>query len=834
MKAIHYVLIGLVSVVVLLSVAIWAFLRLPLPTYEGDVELEGLGSDVEVRFDGYGVPHIFAENDEDLFFAQGYVTARERMFQMDMTRLAGRGELSSLFGEKTLNTDRFMKTVGFYRLAKAEYDQMSRECRDVIAAYTRGVNAYLDTVKHLPLEYVLLRARPDRWVPEDTVVCGTLMAYSLTRSKKTDLVLYRIGEAAGEEVLAYFIPSYPDFAPTVSGPAARSGAWPNPLGNDPQDPVNASRPFKTPPALPQSRASIGPLARSASAPGLPTNVLRGLCRSTGPFLRPPEIAASNWIIFAPSRTTTGAAILTGSPDLKPTLPALFYVIRLKSRTTDVMGGSIPGTPGVSAVGSNGRIAWSMVNGRVDELDYFIERVDPGHPDQYLTERGYRDFQILEETLKIKTDTGVREEPFTVRITRHGPIISDVMPLAPEQTAMRWVGMEPTGIFECFLELNRASTFDEFREALSHMKTPTLNVGYADLKGNIGYQYVASPPIRKRGTGVLPVPGWTGEYEWEGNIPFEHLPYDLSPAKGYLASFNNPARKTDYHMTNYYLFERALRFEELAGDLQEVSLEGARGLQLDTVSVVAKRWVPYVLRACGDRGDLAEALKLFDGWDDSIDTQSPAATLFNAFYFRMMENTIADEVGMPLWMKDLSESYIIYVPDLLLTRIIDQENHPLFDNVTTPHKRETRDTIIVKSLEAAVAELTQRLGADPLSWAWGKVHRMTFKHPLGEKIPFLNLRPIPTDGDTFTVNAGMWSNQDPYEMESGGVIRLVVDFSNLENSTIICPPGQSGHYMSPHYDDLAEMWAKGEQIPMHMLSGKDLPKVLRLKGSPRTP
>jgi penicillin amidase len=395
-------------------------------------------------------------------------------------------------------------------------------------------------------------------------------------------------------------------------------------------------------------------------------------------------------------------------------------------------------------------------------------------------------------------------------------------------------MEPTGIFECFLELNRASTFEGFREALRHMKTPTLNVGYADLEGNIGYQYVASPPIRKRGTGVLPVPGWTGEYEWEGNIPFEQLPYDLNPAKGYLASFNNPARKTDYHMTNYFLFERALRFDELAGDLREVSPEGARDLQLDTVSVVAKRWVPYVLRACRDRDDLTAALKLFDGWDDSIDARSPAATLFNAFYFRMMENTIADEVGMPLWMKDLSESYIIYVPDLLLTRIIDQENHVLFDNVTTAHRRETRDTIIVKSMEEAVAELTQRLGADPQGWAWGKVHRMTFKHPLGEKIPFLNLRPIPTEGDTFTINAGMWNNQDPYEMESGGVIRLVVDFSNIENSTIICPPGQSGHYTSPHYDDLAEMWAKGEQIPMHMVSGKELPRVLRLKGSLRAP
>jgi penicillin amidase len=797
MKAFRIGLIAIVGLIILLMIGIWVFFRLPMPDYDGTVELEGLVSHVEVRFDPYGVPHVFAENNDDLFFAQGYITARERMFQMDMTRLAGRGELSTLFGEVTVSLDKLTKTLGFYRLARSEVPQLSEECRAAIAAYTQGVNAYIDTLAHLPREYVFLRARPDRWVPEDTVVCGTVMAYSLTRSKKADLILYRIGEAAGEDVLNAFIPSYPDFAPTVSGPGA---LWE-------EAPFQVADRRSTLTLISSPR---GPLPSFPRSPGLP------------------DIAASNWMIFSGSLTTTGAPIFTGSPDLKPTLPALFYVVRLKSKTLDVIGGSIPGTPGVSAVGFNGKIAWSMVNGRVDELDYFIERVHPEDPDQYLTEKGYEDFQVVEETLKIKTEAGFREEEFKIKLSRHGPIISEVMPMAPEHTAMKWVGMRPSGLFEGFLELNRASTFEEFRSALSNIKTPTLNVGYADVKGNIGYQYVASPPIRKKGTGALPVPGWTGEYEWEGAIPFEELPFDLNPAKGYLASFNNPAKDTDYHMTNYYLFERALRFEELAPNLRELSLEGARALQLDTVSVVAKRWVPHVLRACQDRDGLSRGLRLFDGWDGSIHTHSPAATLFNAFYFRMMENTLADEVGVPLWLEHLSQSYIIYIPDLLLTRIMDQENHMLFDNVTTAHQKETRDMIIVKSMEAALEELTQRLGDNPEDWAWGKVHRMAFAHPLGKKLPFLNLRPIPTNGDTFTINAGMWNNQDPYEMESGGVIRLVVDFSDIENSTIICPPGQSGHYLSPHYKDLAQMWAAGRQAPMYFLSAKELPRILALR------
>jgi len=200
----------------------------------------------------------------------------------------------------------------------------------------------------------------------------------------------------------------------------------------------------------------------------------------------------------------------------------------------------------------------------------------------------------------------------------------------------------------------------------------------------------------------------------------------------------------------------------------------------------------------------------------------------------MENTFADEVGVPLWMEHLSQSYIIYVPDLLLLRMVDQDDHILFDNVLTTPVRETRDAIVMKSLEEAVEELTQRLGPDPQGWAWGKVHRMTFKHPMGDKLPFFNLHPIPTHGDTFTINAGMWDNTKPYEMESGGVIRLVVDFSDVENSTIICPPGQSGHYRSPHYDDLAEMWAEGRQLPMHFASADKLSRVLTLKGTQRIP
>ncbi len=792
-------IIKIVSVVlIILIVSVYAFyqifFRSAVPGYSGTIELAGLSAPVEVRVDDYGVPHLFAANEHDLFFAQGYVTARERMFQMDMTRLAGRGELSTLFGEATLDTDKYLKTLGFYRTARAEYVAMPAREREIINAYVEGVNAYLATVKRLPREYAILGTKPQPWEPEDSVVVGTLMAYSLTRSVKADLALYNIGQKVGPEILALITPSYPDFAPTVS------------LGGEPATSTNGA-----------DTASL------VSSPASPRKTLY-----TSLFI--PEIPASNWMIFAPSRTTTKNAIFTGSPDLEPKIPALFYLIHLSAPGFNVIGGSTPGAPGVNVLGTNGAIAWSTVNGRVDELDYFIEKINPDNPNQYLTEEGYQDFEIVQETLKIKTKGGIREENLTVKISRHGPIISDVIREAPANTAMKWVGFEPAAIFQGFLALNRAQNFDEFRAALSVIKTPTLNFGYADAQGNIGYQYIARVPIRMSGDGTLPVPGWDGTHEWAGYMPFEELPYDYNPEKGYLGSFNNLPKSTTYPMTNYYLFERAMRFDEIMKTKETLSLDDARGLQTDNGSIVAERWVPYITAACRTSDTLKKPLALFEGWSFAIDKKSGAAALFNAFYFRMMKNTIADEIGDDLF-KELSAPYLIYIIDLTLTKNIGNRDFVLFDDVTTPDVKENRDDIVTKSMNEAVTELSDRLGNDPEDWRWGDIHTMRFEHPMGKKLPFFNLSPIPAAGDDFTINAGLWDNINPFDMKSGGVIRMIVDFSNIENSTLVSPPGQSGLLKSPHYDDQAELWADGGQIPMHFDTGKDLKNVLTLTPAP---
>jgi len=791
------VLIISLSVVVVLvivaAIAVQVLFRLPQPSYTGTEKLDGLQASVEVRTDEHGIPHIFAQNETDLFFAQGYITARERMFQMDMTRLAGRGELSSVLGEIMIDTDKFCKTVGFYRTAEAEYSGLQPGAKSIVDAYARGVNAYIDNAKYLPSEYTILGFKPQTWKPQDTMVCGILMAYSLNRSKDTELILNQIGATAGSDILNNIIPMLPADAPTVSSADNR------------MPPVSSS--FDNPTELVAS-AAVG-------SGGIDS-----------PF--PLDFPASNWMIFSGKRTASGKAVFTGSPDLAPTVPALFYLVHLKGGDYDVMGGSIPGVPTINVLGLNRYFTWSTTNGRGDEMDFFIEKINPTDAEQYLTEDGYKNFKVVEEILKIKGKDGIREEKLRIRISRHGPIISDVMPRAPANCAMMWVGLQPhLGIMEGFIALDKAKNFDEFRQALSVVRTPTLNFGYADIYGNIGYQYMASPPVRKAGDGTLPVPGAEGKYDWTGYISFDRLPYDFNPARGYVASFNNLPKQVDYHITNYWMIERATRFDQIVKSKDKFTFDEIRNMQLDNVSSEAQNWVPLILAACGSSDDMKQALGLFNGWDYSINIKSPAATLFNAFYKYMVQNTLENKIGAKL-TAELVQDYQMYIPDRLLTKMIKDNENNIFDDVTTANIRETRDDIIRKSMKDASAELSARLGPDPSKWEWGKVHQMIFKHPLGSKLSFYNLSPIPTNGDDFTINAGAWDSKNPYAMDSGGVIRIVVDMSNLDNSTIMSPPGQSGLFLSPYYSDLAQTWANGQQVATHYLSAGELPQVLTLQ------
>jgi penicillin amidase len=779
---------------VLISViAFQVFFRLPQPAYSGTITMEGLKAPVEVRTDDHGIPHIFAQNEDDLFFAQGFITARERMFQMDLTRLAGRGELSLLFGDSMLETDRYFKTLGFYRAAESEYKNTTPVTRAAVDAYTRGVNAYIDTVQFLPSEYTILGARPQAWKPADSMVAGLLMSYRLNSSRTIKPILYMIYKQSGPDMLKELLPYIPEGAPYISS-----------SGN--QGPTSARCELPGPELAPTGENSFSEIEAPI----------------------PLRMHASNWMIFSGSRTTTGKPVFTGSPDLEAVIPSLFYLVHLKGGDYDVIGGSIAGLPGVHALGFNGHIAWSITVGNADNLDFFTEKVNPTNPDQYLTEDGYRDFQVIDETVKVKGDNGIREEKFKVRISRHGPVISDIMGEMPADCAMLWPGLQGRdGTLEGLLALNRAANFNEFRKALSLVNGASVHLGYADVDGNIGYEYVTTFPIRKNGDNPLPRPGENGEYDWTGYKPFEEQPYELNPAKGYVASFNQMPEAGDYYGTAYFLFERPFRFEQMANSKTKFTVDEIRGMQNDVVSNVAGRWVPQILRVCEGKAELAKYTAVFKGWNYAMDTGSPQATLFNSFLTHLISNTFEDQLGKKVVdtvVKDLN----VDIPVQWIIRYMGDNENKFWDDTTTPDVKETRDDMVIKSTKDAVAELSARLGSDPQNWDWGKVHQMTIKHPMGEVLPFLNLSPLPYGGDDFTIHAGWWDRGNPYDMISGSAIRLVVDMSNLDTMTVMSPPGQSGQYLSPYYSDLADTWSKGGQVPAHYTDAKQLKQVLMLE------
>ena len=778
---------GLVAAALAALAAYVVFYR-PLPDYTGVVAVPGLRDTVKVYTDEFGIPHVFAENEADLFFAQGYLTARERLFQMELTRRAGRGELAALLGERALDDDRLSRTIGFYRLARREYRSVSKGMREVLRAYTRGVNAFIKTAR-LPSEFTLLRAEPGAWTPEDSIAAGLMLAYGMSVSRTSDLIVYRIGRAVGPGKLPWFVPPYPEWAPYVSGPGPPPPHW----------------------------LTAELVEEENVPPGRPAGFEPGLLW---------DVPASSWTAFSGARTASGKPIFSGGPELPTRAPAMFFIIHLHAAGLNVMGGSLPGAPGILMPGFNGSLAWSAVNGRMDELDYFIERVHPDDPGKYLTEKGYRDFDVSTEAIRVRTGRGFREESLTIRRTRHGPIVSDVLPLAPENCAMQWVGFESSGLWEGFLAVARAGNFDEFRRALSHIRTPTLNVGYADAAGRIGYQCIARPPIRKKGDGLTPGPGWTGESDWTGYVDFEDLPHGVNPVKGYLGAFNNPARSTPFHAGRDFLFERAARFETIMGESGVVTLQAAHAWRLDAVSGPAQRWVPLILEACAGQSELTEHLSLLRAWDRSMGPGSAAASLFQAFYFCLMKNTLADDVGPALWER-LARPGHLYIPHRTLTGIMNDPDHPLFDRGSTK-ERENRRDMIRESLSEAVEFLTEHWGGDPEKWRWGDTRRAVFVHPLGETFGLYNIPIPPPAGDGFTLNAISWEHGAPFYMSTGGVLGMTVDFSNADRSTILGAPGQSGHLFSPHYKDQARLWSSGEQAPMRFAAPGELDRVLVLR------
>ena len=787
MKILRKVVFGILVVMLVLLLIVGSgaylfFVRRSWPQVNGTLHVAGLQDRVEVYRDAWGVPHIFAQNEHDVFFAQGYVHAQDRLWQMEFSRRVAAGRLSEILGEETLKTDRFLRTIGLYRAAQADLAVLPAETVDVLQAYADGLNAFVETHRdRLPLEFALLGFQPERWTPTDSLAWGKVMCLDLGDNWERELLREQLVSAFGEEKVQELVPPYPSQGPLIIPPEAKSYAYvDSALLSDYQD----------------VKATLG------------------ICG--------PHVGSNNWVVDG-SKTASGMPLLANDTHLGIQMPSIWYEIHLSAGDLDVVGMSFPGAPGV-IIGHNRHIAWGVTNLGPDVQDLYVEKINPDNPDQYEFKGQWEDMTVLHEEIRVKG----RDAPveLKVRLTRHGPILTPVVPEAKEQLALRWTALDGGQLFRSVHMLNRARDWDEFRYALRYWDAPSQNFVYADTQGNIGYQAPGRIPIRAKGQGLVPVPGWTGEYEWTGYIPFEELPFVYNPPTHYVVTANNQIVPDNYpHFITYEWAKpfRAQRIEQLLQAKDSLTPDDFRDMQADTYSIPGARLTPYIL-SLEEEGWLWErASKFLREWDGYVTAESGGAGIFEVTYWRFLVNTFGDElkdagiVKGDLMSPDPKDDEWLGSPMALLT-IVDDKDNEWFDDVHTPEV-EDRDDILRRSFQEALDFWGNRhgdlIGNRSSQWAWGKIHQATFAHPLGGVKPLnliFNRGPVPMGGSNDTVDVAGYK-LGVFGQEVVPSQRHIMDLGDWTQSGSQHTTGQSGQPFHKHYGDMIASWRDVELHPM---------------------
>jgi penicillin amidase len=787
---------GLAAVAGLLGAGYYWLLRRPLARTQGTLRLPGLQDKVEILRDPWGVPHIYAANLHDLAFAQGYVHAQDRLWQMDFNRRLIAGRLSEVLGEVTLPVDRWLRILGMRRVAGQEASLLSAETLAALAAYAAGVSARIAQGR-LPIEFTLLRFKPEPWTVTDTLTWIKFMSWSLAVNWESELVRAQLIDCLGPERAAELEPACPEPHPFVVPPGVDLAA----LGQAALDRAGATRPFTGPPP----QAGLG---------------------------------SNSWVLDG-TRTATGTPLLANDMHLLMGIPSIWYENHLVGADLNVTGVTFPGIPGVVA-GHNGHVAWGFTAGFPDTQDLYMERLrrtgDGGVQYEYQGE--WHGAEVIQEEIQVKGGEPVVEE---VVITRHGPIINSLAPdLAGEGLlgsdsgnptdpiqglALRWQSLEPDTMFEGLLLMNRAANCLQFREALRHWTGPIVNAVYADTEGSIAYSFPGKVPIRARGDGTVPVPAWTGEYEWTGYIPFEELPHLYNPSPGYIATANNRTVADDYPYelgSEFCAGDRAQRITELIEAQEKIDIAYIQRMQFDQLSTTARAIARYLGQLAVEDPDLAAVVALMRDWDGTLAANSPTAAVYQVFTRHMLALMLENKLG-----PDLAARYAGKGPTPVLQEgsmfgqkawtwlqeILSQPDSHWFDR----GGGEGRDKVMRLALRETVDFLKAELGPKTEDWAWGKLHTLTYAHVLGQVKPLdrlFNRGPYPLGGDSST----LWATGSAgYDLKGESIIappfRFIADLGNLRNSWGMLAPGQSGQPGSRHYDNQIQNWFDGIYHPM---------------------
>jgi penicillin G amidase len=764
-------------------VALKEYARTALRPTEGRVDLAGLDAEAEVFTDLWGVPHVFAASAGDMYAVQGYLHAAERLWELDFMRRAAQGRLAELVGEAGLPLDRFFRTLGLGRLAKKKAQDFDDDSREIATRYHAGVQAALATLPP-PVEYQLLGGVAPNFPDslEESIVDGVsvslLMSFQLSANWQFELLRAELAAHLGPERARELSPLIGPEAPLVAV-------------SDPGFP-NVTQQFRD--------AAYG----------------AGMRRGFG---------SNNWVVSG-AKTTTGKPLLANDPHLMVQMPAIWMEMHLSAPDFDVAGVTLPGLPGVT-IGHNRRIAWGFTNTGADVADVYVERLSADRK-TYEYKGAQKPVKHIREKIFVLGEKQPRIHE--VLETRHGPLITATIAggTSPqvaegsitETVALRWIQTDIPISQQAIVALNRASNSEEFRAAVREWPIAGQNMVYADVDGNIGYQFTGTVPVRAKGSGVAPVPGWTGEYEWKGTIPFDDLPHTYNPERGFVATANHRLVDVDYpyHLTHdWEMPHRARRIVAMLTEKEQLGHDDFKRMHMDTFSGIAAELVPSFLQAevTGERE--TDALKHIETWDMRLDAGSVGASIFNAWFMRVAEAMFAERLGPRLYEEYFPrKSWTTNWAYDAVRDII--ENPQAFwvggDGTDNPGQR---DRLIGAALTAAIADLEEALGPDIADWRWGRLHRVHFRHTIANAIPaldeLLSAGPFEVGGGDDTVNRGVLHPAEGFADGAIASYRQIIDLSDFDASESVITTGISGNPASEHYADQAPMWATGEYHPM---------------------
>ena len=745
------------------------------------IALPGLHQKVEILIDRWGVPHIYAENESDLFFAQGFNAARDRLFQIDLWRRRGFGELAGVFGPVFIEQDKATRLFLYRGDMKREWDSYSKDAQQIAASFVAGINAYIDWVErhpdHLPFEFRKLNYKPAWWAAEDVV---RIRSHGLTGNLDDEVARAKLACAGEQKVDGVRLKLEPPWETKV------------PDGLDP--------------CLPKDVLKVFDLATQDVRFSPATAEVEEVSQDERESAADARGESNNWVVSA-AKSANGRAIMANDPHREYLEPSLRYIADLSAPGLHVTGIGEPAIPGISN-GHNDWIAFGGTYFGIDQQDLYVYELNPANKNEYKYKGAWEPFHIVHEEIAVKGQAAV---PVELKFTRHGPVIY-VEEGKSRAFAVRSDWLEPgTAPYMAALAYMRSRTFDEFNHALEGWGSPPINHVYADVKGNIGWAAMGFAPIRPNWDGLMPVPG-DGRYEWAGHWTGDQLPRLYNPSSGYITTSNEMNLPANYPYQERKLgFEwsppyRHQRIEEVLSSRNRISIEDSTTLQTDVVSIPARRLVALLKPLHSDNAETAAALKLLQGWDGTLSGDSAQAALEEVWFSRHLAPAFKEAA--------LTKAEAELVERVDPRVMLDALEHPGTGSTGVAAQR---DPVLLRSLGAAYREMEKLQGNDSSKWQWGKLQFNLSEHPLSPMADEstrakINVGPIEKHGGRFTVNASSYRTSD-FRQLGGPSARLVIDVGNWDNSRAVNHPGQSGDPESVHYRDLAPMWRAGEYFPL---------------------